>query len=114
MIKKILILLTCVLLFSCESENQEVIIPEGILPKQKMAVVIVEISMMDAYLNQRGLNSYEQREELAKHYKIIFDKHQILKDEFDKSFEFYSKHPDLLHEVYTEGLNEVSRRSVNQ
>lgn len=106
-------LITVILLSSCGSEQPEVKIPEDVLHKDSMARILVDIFMLDAYLNQKQINSEEKKLQIAPYYHSVFSKYHVDQQAFDRSFTFYSSHPDLMNDIYKEAQSEVSRREAH-
>jgi hypothetical protein len=100
-------------LFSCGSpEIKSVDIPSDILPKDKMAIVILDIHLAEAEASMRTLPDSTSTEKLG--YQKIFDKHQVTRAQYDASLTFYIEHPELLNEVYEIVLNDLSRMQVGE
>lgn len=98
----------CLLLFAC-SEEKKAGIPSHILPKQKMADVMLEVHLLEAAMS---LNTY--RTDMVTNGNPtptfdVFDKNKITKDQYNKSFEYYAQHPELLNEVYQLVLENLSK-----
>jgi hypothetical protein len=96
--KKLLTILLFSLLFSCT--KQETSIPEDVLPKDKMAEVLTDFQLAETVVRLQ-LN-YKDSITESSLFDKVFEKHQISKEQFDKSFTFYTKHPTILKEIYDE------------
>lgn len=108
MLKVINSVLLCVLLFACSDETV-VSIPETVLPKQKMAEVLMDVHLLESSMN---LNVYNMDRIAAENTTPGFDilkKNSVTKQQYDQSFDFYSKHPALLNEIYDSVLNNLSK-----
>lgn len=108
MIRKATFLFICLLLFAC-SEEKKTDIPSSILPKQKMADVMLDIHLLEAAMS---LNTY--RPDMVRSGDPattfdVFDKNKITKDQYNESFEYYAQHPELLNEVYQLMLENLSK-----
>ncbi len=83
-------------LFSqCSSKES---VPPGVLPANKMQVVLWDVLRADEMINfykerDSSLNSLSKHIEL---YDTIFAMHKISKEDFKKSLQFYQARPDLL------------------
>jgi hypothetical protein len=89
----------------CSTKNN---LPNGVLPPAKMQLVLLDIMEADALNNERAIKDTSLRvpAENAAYYQAIFKLHQITKEEFAKSYQFYLKRPDLLKPI-TDSLNNV-------
>lgn len=108
MLKVINSVMLCVLLFACSDETV-VNIPETVLPKQKMAEVLMDVHLLESSMN---LNVYNMDRIAAENTTPGFDilkKNNVTKQQYDQSFDFYSKHPALLNEIYDSVLNNLSK-----
>lgn len=108
MLKVISSVLFCVLLFACSDETV-VNIPDTVLPKQKMAEVLMDVHLLESSMN---LNVYNMDRIAAENTTPGFDilrKNSVTKQQFDQSFDFYSQHPALLNEIYDSVLNNLSK-----
>lgn len=86
----------------------EVVIPDTVLPKEKMAGVILDIHLVEATLNLNAGNVSKDTIEGKMNFDV-FKKHNITKEEYDKSYTFYAENPEALKEVYDMVLNELSK-----
>jgi hypothetical protein len=104
--KKIIAILLCISLFAC-SEKKSVSIPDTVLSKEKMAVVLVDIHLMEACMNMNINN--DKNSGSAPLVADVFKKNKITKKQYDESFEFYTQNPQLLGEIYQSVLNDLSK-----
>lgn len=109
MLKKVTPIVFCFLLFAC-SKNATVQIPESVLPVEKMAAVMVDVHLMEAATNLNVRNS----ESVGGGGSIplfidIFKKHNITKEQYNKSYDFYTQNPEHLNKVYELILVELSK-----
>jgi hypothetical protein len=86
------VIIFCLLLFSCTANT----IPSGILPPEKMKVIIFDLVRIDEYAGNyltrdSTIKIQDKRLEL---YTKVFALHHTTKDEFYKSYRFYEQHPD--------------------
>lgn len=103
MIKKAFFVLISFLFFACSGEQKE--IPDSVLSKEKMAEVMVDIHLVEAALNLNA-GKQEVREKLN---FDIYKKHNITKEEYQKSYVYYTENPEALTEVYDIVLKELSK-----
>lgn len=99
----------CVFIISC-ADNKTEAIPNNVLPKEKMAEVLVDIHLLEATLNNTGseasLNSIIRNADSTN--TNILKKHSVTKTQYQESFYFYSSNPKILAEVYNIALNQLS------
>jgi len=111
---RILLLLFCFLLFSvsCSDKNK---IPKGVLSPVKMQAVLTDILVADVLNNERILKDTALKlpAENASYFQKIFQLHHISKKDFDKSYNFYLKRPDLFKVILDSISSVVNRRNEN-
>ncbi|MEK6615340.1 MAG: DUF4296 domain-containing protein [Bacteroidota bacterium] len=99
-----------VLLFSCgSSQEKQIVIPSDVLPKEKMAEVIMDIHIAEAEADIIKLSDSSATDLDVSLGQKIFEKNKITKEQYEKSLSFYIDHPELLNEVYEKALNELSK-----
>ena len=78
-------------------------VPNGVLPKDKMEAVIWDMIQADQYYNEfvtKDSSKKNKPEERLKLYERVFQMHQTTREEFDKSYAYYSTHPKLMQDVF--------------
>ncbi len=108
--KKSPALFLLILLFAC-SHKQTESIPPTVLSKEKMAAVLVDIHLLEAMMNTNTLNPDKISSTNAPVLPTVdvFKKNNISKKQYDDSFDFYTKHPEMLTEIYQVVLNSLSK-----
>lgn len=107
--KKVLYILICVLLLAC-AEKKPVEVPSTVLPKDKMAMVLVDIHLIEAGMNLNVMSPESAAIPTGMGASIdVLKKHEITKAQYDSSFVFYTQHPEMLKEIYDDVLNELSK-----
>lgn len=98
--------------YSCGGNND---VPGDIIPPKKMQLVLTDILIADAVNNLRV--SKDTGFKVTDHNKAamlqIFKNHKIAKEEFQKSYEFYLSHPDLLKPI-ADSISATSGRMLNE
>ncbi len=108
MIQKVTFIFACLVLFAC-SGDKKVNIPPAVLPKQKMAEVMLDVHLLEAAMSLNAYNADRVTTQNPAPLFDVFTKHKITKKRYNESFEFYSQHPDLLAEVYQLVLDNLSK-----
>ncbi len=107
--KKLIPIFIIIILSACSSIEDRVNIPNSILSEEKMAEVLVDVHLLEASLN---ISTYSRDQVVMNNINPnsnILKKNNITKKLYDESFEFYSKNPLLLTEVYQLVLNNLSK-----
>lgn len=99
------------MLFSaCSSEEGP---PADVLGPERMAEVLIDTEIADALYSQKtviSLDSVNANKE--SYYKGILEKHNLSRDEFERSFGWYRSNPDKMTEVYEMVLDSLTRLEV--
>ncbi len=101
-----------ILAISCSDKSN---IPEGVLSPKKMQAVLTDILVVDVLNNDRILkdSALKLPVENASYFLKIFQLHNITRNEFNKSYNFYLKRPDLLKIITDSVSSDISRRNQN-
>jgi len=103
-----LILLVVLLSLSCSRDK----LPQGILSKEKMIPVLVDLHLAENIFTQRfalGMNKDKSVEDL---YISVLKKYNVSQKVFEESVYYYSKHPDKYKLIYDEVLNRLNAMDV--
>lgn len=95
---------------SCSRDKET--IPKGIIPEEKMAEILTDIHIAEAYTNFKNLQAENLRQNISSYYLFIFKNHQVSEEDFEESFDFYSKNPNAFVEVYTQVLINISKKEA--
>ncbi len=101
-------LLLSVFLFSCGNKNS---LPSGIIKPEKMQNVfwdIIRADAMAAEINRKD-SSKNAAEENVKLQKLIFTIHNISKEDYYKSYQYYQKHTVLMRTLLDSMLAKANR-----
>jgi len=96
------------LLISCTDKP----LPDGILSREKMIAVLIDIHLAEAAITTQQLYGDAAGQKAADYYDMIFKKHGITKEQFKVSFEYYSQHPALYKEMYDELIIQMTEHEV--
>lgn len=108
-----LLLITMLIGFgACVNKSK---VPGDILSQEKMKLVLWDLARSDQFVadfvsKDTNLN---KKEESLRLYEAIFALHQIKREDFKKSLDYYRMHPDLLR-VVMDSLNTMARRKEQE
>ena len=112
---KIILSILSILLLACASPKTE--IPTEILSKMEFASILKEIHVAEAAFELNKSKGLENaKNTLANSYQSIYKKYDITDSTFSKSLEYYAKHPEILEEIYSTVLEQLTgeRSTLNQ
>ena len=99
---KILIALFCVFMLNSCQNNDTL---ENVVESEKMISLLVDIHKTDALLSERSRKLKAQTENI---YETVLKKHNITREKFDASIDYYSKHSEEFEEMYVEIMRELN------
>jgi len=95
-------------LVSCTDKDK---IPVGILPKEKMQLVIWDMIQAERFRESFIRDSSQNlKAETFKLYAQVFETHKVSKDEFIKSYKFYMSRPDIARGMFDSLATKANRR----
>lgn len=105
--------LLLVFLLACSGKNN---LPSGVLGHEEMQEVVWDMIQADQYYRE-----YTEKDSLTKNvkqeryklYEEVFKIHKISRATFDKSFAFYTTHPQLMRDVFDSLSIEGNRKLQN-
>ena len=105
---KLLSLFFILIFFSCSKGKP----PEGILSKDKMVSLLVDIHLTEPLYKQRfalGLGDSSVMEDL---YLSALKKHKVSPKVFERSVFYYGKYPEQYKEIYNKVLDRLSEMEI--
>jgi hypothetical protein len=78
-------------------------LPAGIIPREKMQLILFDMIQVDQFTEQyleRDTSKSRVRQEAQDLYAKVFRMHQISREEFQRSFDYYQTRPDLNRRIY--------------
>ena len=97
--KQLISLLCIVVLSSCYSKNE---VPGSIIQPDKMGNVLWDVMRMQFLAEEMSLSdsSVNKDQELKKLTEKVFKIHKITSVNFEKSYDWYIKHPELMKRIF--------------
>lgn len=94
-------LVAMLLLTACE-------VPVGVMSRKKMAEVLADVHIAEAITGQTyAYNDFSSKRAC---FEKVFEKHDITRDEFNHSVDWYARHPRIYSEVYEETVKLIEKR----
>ena len=110
--KRLLMFLMIVLL-ACSSEKpKKEERPESILSQEKMVAILTDVQLIEGAITKKLIDEKEGKKHVKEVYAATFEKHNITKEVFDESMEYYQKDTEKLEKIYDEVLNELSKKKA--
>ncbi|MDP4267113.1 MAG: DUF4296 domain-containing protein [Bacteroidota bacterium] len=102
----ILIILLITTFFACHKRDRKVNV--DIIPPKKMVEVIYDVHQVEAKLNMEQIKGRNITSLSKEYYNSLFKKHDLTKEEFEKSIEYYAERPAEFEEIYTKVINKFN------
>jgi len=103
----LLLVFSMLVLQSCG--NEEISIPEDVIDKERMAEILADVQLVESTIIVRGDDEKLQNDSLD-FYGEVYKRHNIKPGQFERSMKFYSLHPSILEEIYSEVIVTISER----
>jgi len=103
----------CIVLISCGKKSD---LPGEIIQPAKMQSVLWDFIRADALTTTEQKNNTSSPEALAANVKLqkqVFALHQVTKEEFYKSLDYYNAHPVLMRTIMDSIVNKANRERTN-
>lgn len=80
-------------------------VPDGVLSKEDMRDVLIDMNLADAYSSENTeqgapLPDSVRQQKLKVYYAQILQLHKLTAKQFTESYAFYESHPDRMKQVY--------------
>lgn len=102
-------LIPLILILLCCCKDKYPSIPKGIIPEDKMKLILIDMHIADAVAQNKSVGGVNEKKETAESYAAIFKNYGITREEFIKSWRFYEDNPVLLNKLYDEMLGDMSK-----
>lgn len=101
-------LVTILLLFSFCGQADRV--PQGILSPGDMERVLFDLNLAEGAVKIQGLLPDSAEKVIPVYYNQVFAKHNLTREAFMKSYNYYLDHPNKMDKIHDQVLEELSKR----
>jgi hypothetical protein len=106
-VKKIFLVL---ILFSFLACNRKDVTPEGILPKEKMVSIFIDMHIVESQISSLNLKRDSSRL-LFKHYEQkVLEKHNVNDSLYQESYNYYLYNVNDMEKIYDAVIDSLSLR----
>lgn len=95
------------LFFSCSVPDPNTI-PENVIAQEKMEGILYDMHLAEGVIAINPSKGDTNARRALGYYDQIYKKHNITKEEFKTSYDFYIKHPVLMDSVYNDVIIRLS------
>ncbi len=110
--RKCIVMGYALLLLSACSDNRK--IPSSIMQPEKFQAILTDVLLADALSLERSFKdtAIKITDENAKYFLKVFQLHNVSKNEFMKSYNFYLQRPDLLKTITDSISSTLDKRNL--
>ena len=84
--------------------------PTGVLEKEEIIPLIVDLQILESHFQRQFARIDLYRDALDSSSVSIFENHEISKETFESSIDYYSSTPDSLYSIYEAALDSIKFR----
>ena len=110
--KSFIILLLLLIGFSCSNGDKN---KDLLIPKEKMALILTDLMLLEATYNSQLIRLNDKDERMLKYSDEILKHHDVSKEAFDYSYEYYmddTEEFEATFELVFEELNKLETESL--
>ncbi len=82
--------------------------PKNLVPTKQMELILGELHMVDALVNQRGLAADSAKKMSTDFYDFIYRKYGVEKNDFNNSYQYYLNNPIEMDSIYVNVLENLN------
>ena len=108
--KNFLLFIGLAAITACVEDKQ--MIPEGVLGKEKMHEVLIDVHLLEAKVEKLKKPEDSILVYAKEEYEKLYYLHHITEQQFQRSFQFYQDNPNLMNEMYQQMIEEMTQREA--
>ena len=101
-----LIAFSVLILLAAACIDHTVKLPKGYLSHDEMVPIMVDIHLVEGA--RSGKLMLGDTNHLPDYYAKVYEKHNVSEQTFKESFDWYTRHPQLLKPIYNEAIEQLS------
>ncbi|MBI1838615.1 MAG: DUF4296 domain-containing protein [Flavobacteriia bacterium] len=99
-----------IFIISCTTtEIKRFPLPEHLISEKKMVLILKEMTVLEAYVQQKIPNLQQNYKVISKSGKLILKKYQVDEIVFENSMNYYGSRQEKMQEIYSKVLDLVNR-----
>ncbi|MBX2974127.1 MAG: DUF4296 domain-containing protein [Flavobacteriales bacterium] len=106
------LLLICLMAVACSASEEAP--PPDVLPRDRFKDVLLEAQLIEARMNHELVVAHVSTIPADEYYAEMFEAEGTTKEQFQRSFAYYTEKPELMKAIYEEILAELTRRKDEQ
>ncbi len=101
------ILAFIILLSACSGNRGEIDVPADIIPRDTMISALVDMHLIEGA--KAGQKVMGDTVKINIYYAKLYQKYGVTEKEYEKSFRFYSEHPEAMNKMYQEVIERLNK-----
>lgn len=89
-------------------------LPTDVLPRDRFQQVMLEAELIEARMNHELIVAHHSAIPSERYYSEMFSAQNTTKEEFQRSFDYWTSRPEEMKAIYESILIELSRRKDEQ
>ncbi|MDX9696653.1 MAG: DUF4296 domain-containing protein [Bacteroidales bacterium] len=106
---RIIFFILMIFIASCGYQDKT---PEGIIPKEKMVDILVDVHLTDGLFTNNSTRIRYAKQDSINYYDRILENHGYTRKDFDTSVYYYSHNINEYNKIYIEVLNKLSEKET--
>lgn len=102
------LLLPLLLCCACAGNNAP---PNDLLPRDRFERVLVDAQLVEARVNQELVIDHRTDMPIERYYEEMFRKHGTTKEQFRRTFDWYTERPEELKAIYDSVLIDLQHQA---
>lgn len=108
-IAQLILVMVVAMLASCWQENPQGTKPDGLVPKQELMDLMVDLYLAESANNMRMLEKDTTLPKYAEFFKAVLEKHNVTAQDYENSLKYYAENPDEINAIYDEVLQRLTK-----
>ncbi len=108
----ILFVVIIALVVSCAPKQPDDTPPPDLIDQNKFALIMVDVQLIEGMRVHKLGPKRENSVDMVPLYEDVFQKHGITEEEFRRTFEYYTNHPDKMKEIYEQVVDSLTTMEV--
>lgn len=88
--------------------------PADLIPRDSMVDILVDLQIMESILSkQQRQNRSKVNQSKYYYFKSVMEKHDITREQFERSFDYYQYNLKILDEIYADAITKITKMETN-
>lgn len=102
------VILVLVSLIGCAGPEEQP--PSDLIPRDRFVQVLADVHVIEARISHEMVVDQRTDSPAQRYYDEMYAERAITKEEYEKTYTWYTEHPEMMKALYDEVLQELGRR----